>query len=143
MIVGLREAVRADGPLLVAWRNADRGCFGDTAELTLAAHERWWAQVYEPDPDDHLYIVEVNGRPAGTIGLKAGGRPEISRVLLGEKTLARRGVMSAALRMLTGRYGLPRYWLLVKDGNEPAVRFYERNGFAVTGREGGCLVMER
>lgn len=143
MIVTLRKAVRADAPLLVAWRNADREAFGDTTPLTEDGHRQWWTRVYERDPQDHLYVVEVNAEPAGTIGLKLGTRPEIGRVLLGDKSLARCGVMTAALRALTASYGLPRYWLLVKPGNDPAVRFYEKNGFAKAGQEDGYLVMER
>lgn len=141
--VSLRKAIREDARMLVAWRNADRDCFGDTKPLTLPGHVCWWDGVYEQDPWDHLYVAEADGRPAGTIGLKLGDRPEIHRVLLGDKTLARRGVMSAALKLLTGSYGLPRYWLLVKPGNQPAIRFYQRNGFTVTGQENGCLVMQR
>ena len=127
--VTLRKAAWADGPLLVAWRNADRDLFGDTAPLTLDGHLSWWSGVYERDPRDHLYIVEAGGAPAGTIGIRLGGRPEIQRVLLGDKTLARTGVMTAALDLLTESYGLPRYWLRVKTTNDPAIRFYERNGF--------------
>ena len=141
--VGLRKATWADGPLLVGWRNADRERFGDTALLTLAAHRDWWYQVYELDPWDHLYIVEAGGKPAGTIGLKLGGWPEICRVLLGDKTLARTGVMTAALIELTGGYGLRSYWLRVKAGNEPAVRFYERNGFRRYEEDGEWILMTR
>lgn len=142
-MIGLRKAVREDGPLLVAWRNADLKAFGDTTPLTLLSHAVWWDWTYELDPWDHLYIVETGGKPAGTIGVKLGGRPEIHRVLLGDKTLARTKVMSTALELLTTGYGFPRYWLLVKPGNEPAIRFYERNGFKATGSEDDFLVMER
>jgi RimJ/RimL family protein N-acetyltransferase len=127
--VALRKATWADGPLLVAWRNADRDRFGDTAPLTLDGHLSWWSGVYEQDPWDHLYIIEAGGVPAGTIGIRLGGRPEIQRVLLGDKTLARTGVMSAALDLLTDGYGLPQYWLRVRTGNAPAIRFYECNDF--------------
>jgi len=141
--VGLRKATWADGPLLVGWRNADRDLFGDITRLTLDGHLSWWSGVYERDPWDHLYIVEAGGTPAGTIGIRLGGRPEICRVLLGDKTLARTGVMTAALNLLTGRYGLPRYWLRVRTGNTPAVRFYERNGFRRYEEDGEWTLMTR
>ena len=131
--VTLRKATWADGPLLVAWRNADRDLFGDTTPVTLDRHRYWWFQVYEQDPLDHLYIVEAGGAPAGTIGVRVGDRPEIQRVLLGDKALARTGVMTAALELLldllTDAYGRPSCWLRVKTTNAPAIRFYERNGF--------------
>jgi len=141
--VTLRKAAVRDAVLLVAWRNADRDAFGDTTPLTLAAHLSWWCEVYEQDPRDHLYIAEAGGKPAGTIGLKLGSRPEIRRVLLGDKTLARTGVMTAALNLLTEQYGLPRYWLRVRTGNTPAVRFYERNGFRRHEEDGEWTLLTR
>ena len=144
--VALRKPRPADTWPLIRWRNADAAAFGDQRPLTLGAHEHWWARVYLADPRDHLYVVTCGGRPAGTIGVRLhedGGR-EIQRVLLGDKTLARTGVMTAALDALTGMYGPGRYWLRVKAGNDPAVRFYKRNGFTETTRaEGEWLVMER
>jgi RimJ/RimL family protein N-acetyltransferase len=141
--VTLRKASPGDADLLVEWRNADRERFGDTAPLTLEAHYRWWFQVYERDLLDHLYVVEAGGRPAGTIGVRLGERPEICRVLLGDKTLARTGVMTIALNLLTLGYGLPSCWLRVRAGNEPAVRFYERAGFRRDSEDGGWLTMSR
>lgn len=141
--VTLRKAAPGDADLLVEWRNADAGRFGDPAPLTLEAHYRWWFQVYERDLADHLYIVLAGGKPAGTIGIRLGGPPEICRVLLGDKTLARTRVMSTALNLLTAGYGLTSCRLRVRADNEPAIRFYGRNGFTADGRDGEWLLMAR
>src|SRR5262249_34943101 len=141
--VTLRKAAAGDADLLVEWRNANRDLFGDTAPLTLERHYRWWFQVYERDLTDHLYIVLAGGSPVGTIGVRLGERPELCRVLLGDKTLARTKVMSTALNLLTAGYGLSSCWLRVKADNEPAIRFYGRNGFHAGGRDGEWLLMTR
>ena len=141
MTVTLRKATLADGGLLVRWRNADADAFPPGEPLTLARHHDWWQQ-YKLDPSDHLYMVCVDGISAGCMSLTIrAGSGEVGRVILGDKTHARHGVMSAALATLTAAYGLPAYWLRVQPGNTPAIRFYERNGFRRDREKGGWLIM--
>jgi RimJ/RimL family protein N-acetyltransferase len=91
-----------------------------------------------------MYIVMDDAYPAGTMGVILGEETEIQRVLLGEKKLARTGVMSEALQMLIEVYGPDRrYRLRVKPDNIPAIRFYEKNGFSASYKDGGYLVMTR
>lgn len=144
MRVELRKTTIADTPLLVRWRNADREFFLDSEPLNEGAHRAWYTGTYVNAVADHLYLVICDGLPAGTAGITvSGGRGEIGRMLLGDKALARQGVMSAALRLVTDGYGLRGYWLRVLKGNEPAIAFYQRNGFTVARAADRCLVMER
>lgn len=141
--VTLRKATVADGGLLVRWRNENTSAFPPTEPLTLARHYGWW-QCYKTDPSDHLYMVCADRISAGCMSLTIrDGAGEIGRVILGDKTRARTGVMSTGLRLLTGAYGLPSYWLRVMPGNEAAVSFYERNGFTRDREEDGWLIMRR
>ena len=141
MTVTLRKARPDDAEMLVAWRNENASAFPPAEPLTIARHRDWWDR-YELDPSDHLYIVCAGGVPAGCMSLTIrAGTGEIGRVILGDKTLARHGVMSAALTALTAAYGLPAYWLRVQPGNTPAIRFYERNGFRRDREKGGWLIM--
>ena len=144
MTVTLRKAGPADGGLLVAWRNENASAFPPGEPLTLSRHRDWWSGVYELDPSDHLYIVCAGGTPAGCMSLTIrAGSGEIGRVILGDKTRARAGIMSAALASLTAAYGLPAYWLRILPGNTTALRFYERNGFRRDREKGGWLIMLR
>jgi RimJ/RimL family protein N-acetyltransferase len=140
----LRKITAGDAALLVRWRNENAACFAGQAHVTRPGHDAWFRQVYQADPWDHMYMILHAGRPAGTIGARITGRTaEIQRVLLGDKTLARTGVMSAALEQVMNAYG-PRIWeLRVLPGNRAAIAFYGKHGFEKTGRDGECLVMTR
>jgi RimJ/RimL family protein N-acetyltransferase len=63
-------------------------------------------------------------------------------VLLGDKQFERRGIMSEALAQLIEAFPVGRYWLRVKEGNDAAVRFYEKNGFYGVKTVDGMLRME-
>lgn len=149
MNVTLRKLAPSDAVDVVRWRNENAAAFGDSRPLTIPRHREWYRKAYLADPRDHMYIVLADGRPAGTIGaylhasLHGQGTREIQRVLLGDKSLARAGVMTAALRCLTDLYGPGWYWLRVLPGNTAAIAFYERNGFTRAGLHDGYLRMER
>jgi ribosomal protein S18 acetylase RimI-like enzyme len=51
--------------------------------------------------------------------------------MLGDKRLARQGVMSQALRLLADTFGHGWYELDVLSSNTTAISFYEKNGFRV------------
>jgi RimJ/RimL family protein N-acetyltransferase len=130
--------------LLVKWRNADFEFFGDGKTLlTRESHYHWYRYVYVNDPRDHMYFVMQDHSPVGTIAAILGKEgTEISRVLLGDKGRAQQGVMSEALSLLRDIYPGP-YWLRVKPGNSSAIRFYQKNGFILTGKTDDALVMSR
>jgi RimJ/RimL family protein N-acetyltransferase len=143
MGTGLRKAAEADALLLAAWRNQNAAAFPYGPPVTAASHARWWRDRYVNDPWDHLYVVTEDGRPAGTVGYRPD-TGETGRVLLGDKSLARTGVMSRALALLDAGYGPGPRWLRVLEGNTAAIAFYESNGYAYAGPAGdGMLVMRR
>jgi RimJ/RimL family protein N-acetyltransferase len=142
--VSLRKVTADDAPLLVQWRNADIEFFGDGKTLlTREGHDRWYSTVYLNDPRDHMYVVMCDDFPAGTIAAILGEKgTEISRVLLGEKKLVHTGVMSEALKLLTDIYPGP-HWLRVKPYNAPAINFYLKNRFVLSGTDHDPLLMSR
>ena len=144
MTVRLRKITEGDAGLLVRWRNENAASFASREPVTRASHDAWFRKVYQGDPWDHMYMIFAGNRPAGTIGARVSGRvAEIQRVLLGDKALARTGIMSAALEQVMNAYG-PRIWeLRVLPGNRAAAGFYEKHGFRVSGRDGECVVMTR
>lgn len=131
MTVALRKAGPWAADLLLAWRNENREFFGDASLIEPTAHRRWLDEL-ERTPNDLLFVVCVSGKPVGTIGLRiAEGMAEVRRVLLGDKSYARQGVMSTALGILLDAFGPILYWLHVKADNEGAIAFYVRNGWRV------------
>lgn len=136
MTVMLRKIDDADCYQLVEWRNQNRDYFLDSAEITLAEHLRWY-EGYLYRPKDQMYIVEVSSRSVGTIGVQLVGTKdfEIQRVMLGDKGLARAGVMSEALAGIFEAYGQGWYSLEVLRVNLDAQRFYAKNGFRVISQD--------
>jgi RimJ/RimL family protein N-acetyltransferase len=142
--VTLRKIDEADAPLLVRWRNENAEYFPPQPPLTAESHLLWFAVVYQRDPCDNMFMVLLGERPVGCLAMTIrGGRGELERMILGDKSIARGRVMRTAFRMLMDAYGLERYWLRIYPWNSVTISFHERNGFAVTGQEGEYLIMER
>lgn len=136
--ITLREITDDDARCLVRWRNENADAFPPGPELTVSAHLDWYYGTYLTDPARVLCTVRQGGEPVGTIGLTVRhGRGEIGNVILGDKSLARQGVMQAAVKQLMAAYGLSHYWLRVMPDNEAAIAFHKRNGFTVLSRHGG------
>jgi RimJ/RimL family protein N-acetyltransferase len=143
-MVTLRKITEADAPLLVAWRNENAEFFPPQPPLTIGSHLAWFRDVYQHDPSASMFMVEHEGRPVGCVSMTIrDGRGELAQMILGDKTLARGGLMRAASRQLMDAYGLAAYWLRVLPGNTVTISFHKRNGFEVTGETGGYLIMER
>jgi RimJ/RimL family protein N-acetyltransferase len=134
--------------------------FGQTAEEASArADEEWRQQVRAAATGDRrAWYVAETGSPARAIGLVNGRRrppddlmvfsmwvePESRRVGVGRDLLG-------ALDDWASAWGAKRTILWVFAGNEQAIRFYQRLGFAVQagtpdaeiGRSYGALAMSR
>lgn len=144
MNVTLRKIDETDGPLLVRWRNQNSEFFPPQPVLTLPAHLQWFRTVYVKNPSDNMYVALVDGRPVGCLAMTIkDGRGELERMILGDKTLARGGIMRSAMRQLMDAYGLSDYWLRIYPWNHVTISFHTRNGFEVTGEIGDYLIMER
>jgi RimJ/RimL family protein N-acetyltransferase len=142
--VTLRKITEADAPLLVSWRNENARYFRPQPPLTLQSHLDWYRGTYQQDPCDNMFMTLYDGRPAGCLAMTIrDGRGELERMILGDKTLERRGIMRQAFRQLMDAYDLPAYWLRIFAWNHVTISFHERNGFEVTGEKNGYLIMER
>lgn len=130
----LRKVREEDAELLVRWRNENASFFSQQEPVTLESHLAWFRDHYLASSQDHMYIIVADGRDVGTIGIMLPN--EIQRVLLGDKSLARSGVMSEALQALMDIYPSSVYWLRVLSGNSAAIAFYEKNGFGIDSRQG-------
>jgi RimJ/RimL family protein N-acetyltransferase len=142
--VSLRKVRLTDFYCIAGWRNANAEFFPEQRKFTELNQYAWFTDVYAHDPADHYYMVleTTDGDyPVGTIAFNSKTY-EIGRVLLGDKQFERRGIMSEALAQLIEAFPVGRYWLRVKEGNDAAVRFYEKNGFYGVKTVDGMLRME-
>jgi len=146
MTVTLRKITEADASLLVQWRNENAKFFPPQPDWTAESHLAWYRGTYQHAPSQNVFMVLLDGRPVGCLAMTiCGGRGELERMILGDKTIARGGVMRSAFRQLMDAYGLAKYWLRIYDWNHVTIAFHERNGFEITGRteDGEYLIMER
>jgi RimJ/RimL family protein N-acetyltransferase len=140
--VRLRSVQSTDGEQLRVWKNSNRRFFFCKDEITEEAQARWIAG-YLGRPDDYLFLVECEARAVGCMGFRSlDGEVDVYNVILGDTTLRGSGVMSLALRMMLGfaRRVSERVSLKVLKDN-PAIRFYEHNGFLRKSDHGDHLKM--
>jgi RimJ/RimL family protein N-acetyltransferase len=67
----LREIRREDAAALYAWRMdpASRPMFRSTALVPFEEHLRRVDDYFRPENSDQWFVVEVDGRPVGTVSL--------------------------------------------------------------------------
>lgn len=128
--------------LLRRWRNANRHAFFDATEVTEEGQRAWWA-AYQARDSDRQFVVLVDGRPVGTLGMGTEPTHEVRRVMLGDKTFVGKGVMTQALSQLLQRYPDHPTSLQVKADQALAVRLYTALGFHVEAAGAGVLDMSR
>lgn len=147
MSITLREVTGDchDSSLVVKWRNDPdtARCFPPQEPWTTSGQQRWYHTVYRHDPSLNLYFVCLDHSPIGTVGMDIrNGVGEMMWMMLGDKTLARKGYMNQGMRKLMEAYGLDHYWGRIVPDNEAGLRFQEKNGFTVTGEVNGMILIE-
>lgn len=124
--------------LIRQWRNENRQFFFDQTEVS-ADHQIIWWEKYVGKLAEETFVVclrDENDRAVGTITtidhqLLGGDGVEIARVMLGDKSVARLGVMEQAVSIVTNWYddGMREVWLKVKTDNHAAIALYEKIWF--------------
>ncbi len=138
----LRPADLHDAALLFAWRNdpATRAASHHAAPLAWGTHLSW-LQSALADPDRHLWIGELEGRPVGTVRAeRCGGAWRLSWTVAPEARGCGvgRALVSRAAARLTGPLRAE-----VKLGNLASQRIAEAAGLAVRAEVDGVLYYER
>jgi ribosomal protein S18 acetylase RimI-like enzyme len=89
-------------------------------------------RAYATDSTAHFLVVEEGGRILGFLQYdESGMEPELHRIYLDPREVGQ-GLGTMLMEGLHERLGLGvTYILLVVDGNEGAIRFYERLGLTV------------
>lgn len=145
----MRRATLDDAERLLAWRNDDvtRRFSFTSRPVTPKEHEAWLGQVLH-NPKRHLFIVEVEGRPAGNLRIDLNetqpGEAEVSIVTAPE--FRGLGVATTALLLgleFAGSLGLSRIIGRVKLENVASLNAFQRAGFVVEAERDGVAVMAR
>lgn len=106
--------------------------------------QKKWYEKYKKDPNDTIYIVFYKGRPVGTLATTMKGEDvEIGRVMLGDKSLARKGIMGVATEKLLSKFKGKRVFLDVMKGNQTAITFYQKHKFKIVKEDENKVVMQR
>ena len=130
--VTLRSVGASDQSNLRRWKNDHRESFFYKGSISPADQIKWF-QGYLARPDDHMFVVWVDGMPVGCMGFRVIDRKiDAYNIILGVASMGKRGVMSGAFRMLCSyamklHSGVPG--LKVLKGS-PAVSWYKRIGFS-------------
>jgi len=136
----LRPVEERDYPLINAWQNDP---------------EVWWLMDYERPfsmediveseqrarEEGHPYVIEVEGKPIGRIGLNAFRRRDricSLYIFIGERSAWEQGHGTDAVAALVDeafdRFDLSRVELWSLADNERAIHVYDKCGFALDGR---------
>jgi RimJ/RimL family protein N-acetyltransferase len=140
----LRPATMSDAELLLEWRNdpKTREASFQQEAIALEEHREWLASRLG-DPDCALFVIELEGRPAGSVRLDRDGdeEAEIHIVVAPESRGA--GLASPALDLASEQagelLGVRRVRARVKSGNEASLRAFRSAGFEPV-REGDDVV---
>ncbi|TWU37667.1 UDP-2,4-diacetamido-2,4,6-trideoxy-beta-L-altropyranose hydrolase [Novipirellula aureliae] len=126
----LREATLNDWKLLLEWRNDI-----ETREASLNQHSisesehKAWLNKYLSDPENHLWIAEVNGEPVGTVRLDQGEPRELSWTVAPDargQGIGRSMVQTVLLTMRSAVHAIAR------TNNIASCRIARSVGFHVT-----------
>ena len=105
----------------------------EAASWSRAAYEQFLQEAYP----GACRVAELEGSVVGFICFRvASDEAEVLNLAV-LSSARRRGVASLLLAETTGQSrqrGARRMFLEVRDTNHPAIRFYERHGFRISGR---------
>ncbi|MGN6324977.1 GNAT family N-acetyltransferase [Pseudolysinimonas sp.] len=121
----------------LAWRNdsRSRAWFHSSAIIDWASHRSWY-DAYLERPDDHVFVVEIEGAPAAQVSLYgiANGSGEFGRLVVDPE---RRGegigglASRLCLRVADDVLRLEYTHLEVIRTNLAAIRIYRSLGFDI------------
>lgn len=139
----IRTITLADLENLRAWKNAHRMFFFHQEEIQPIQQEQWYSR-YLQCSEDYMFIVEAEGHAVGCMGIRllADGW-DVYNVILGVTEYAGRGIMARAFQLMlqfaSDRKHQPINLNVLKQN--PAIGWYQKNGFQITSDGGGHFVM--
>lgn len=137
----LRAVRMSDAEALCAMFNMP-GLRRGTLRMPFEAVESWERRIAKSSDHSTWIVAELEGKVVGHGNLtvqSAVRRAHIGEIVVGvDDNFVGRGIGSAILAALIdvadNWRGLKRLELMVYADNQPAIRLYERHGFAIEGR---------
>ena len=135
----LTRAALADAALLeklARWRNEHREWFLSQFEAKAADTRQWLEQTVLTDDTRLIFLIEVEGREAGTIGFLhlTPTSAELERLILGERGGPPALILAseaALLRWLFTSFRIARVEAIVLAGNFTALQLHRSLGFRI------------
>lgn len=139
----LRPMTEDDTDLIVKWRNQKnvRDYFIYQADFTREGHLYWLHEVVEKGRAAQMMICEKEtDKPVGSVYIRdidhTHHKGEYG-IFIGEESARGKGIGTSAAKLMIEygfqELGLHRIYLRVLNGNEQAVRSYEKAGFVKEG----------
>ena len=134
----LRTAEMRDITKLRKWKNASREFFFQKNIIGTNQQQEWF-DAYQDRPKDYMFIVVVNQIPVGCMGIRRIDEEwDVYNVILGMAKYGKIGIMSMALQSMikfaSTKESLPITLKVLKQN--PAVSWYQKNGFVVDSDKG-------
>ena len=131
----LRAANEDDLENLRQWKNDHRAFFFHKMVIS-PEQQRAWFNTFKTRSDDFMFIVEVNNSAIGCMGIRLLGEVwDIYNVILGLPDYRKKGYMGKALQAMLNfaQSGNHCPMTLQVLQSNPAVAWYKKNGFVITG----------
>ena len=104
-----------------------------------------WYRSYLQRPNDQMFIVNVNEKKIGCMGIRAvDNHWDVYNIILGDRRYSKQGFMSKAFQlMLIGALdqNIKPIRLTVLKQN-PAITWYKKNKFNIVGQIDNSFIME-
>lgn len=102
-------------------------------------HQKWFDK-YEVDESRKIFLIELNGKPVGQVGLLDINPLDKNAglyILIGEKKYWGKGIGSKAMEFILdygfNKLNMHKIWLEVHARNKNAIKLYEKFGFVIEG----------
>ena len=143
-MLAIRTSAQGDLNNLREWKNAHKEYFFHKQEISPSQQEEWFIG-YLSRVNDYLFIVEFDRKPIGCMGIRfKGDHWDIYNVILGDAYFGGQGLMGrsfqAMLQFAKSQNDFPISLQVLK--NNPAIWWYEKNGFRVAQDLGDHLFMQ-
>jgi RimJ/RimL family protein N-acetyltransferase len=143
--VRLRGATDADAAALLAIRNHPNvRPYGWSTRVIHRDEHRRWLKTKLDDPDVRLYVIDINGQPAGLLRLdRRGPDAEVSLALLPKHRGrgAGREAIRAARRLADEELGAKEVVAEIRPENQASLGAFAAAGFTEVSRNAAKVVM--
>ena len=146
--MNLRKLKQQDAPFMLEWMHDEdvtRYMNRDFANMSLKDCQDFISQSQTDSPSIHRAITDDNDVYMGTVSLKNVNleKNDAEFAIIVRKEAMGKGFAEYGMKEIIRRgfseFGLDTiYWNVLKD-NARAIRFYEKNGYELAGREGSYL----